>query len=107
MDVLSVERFFQIQKRSQAFSMKDIQTMAVMVQWFQSVGVTLQEMAAYAVMAPRVLELFSLGYFDPAPSPEQLKQIRRVEASLPKEARKMWRKARLNNSWSGSIRPRE
>jgi hypothetical protein len=104
-DVLTPARFFQMQKRSQAFSLKDIQTMAVMLHWFQTCDFTVDEILEFIVVTPRILEMFELGYFNPNPSVRQLKEIKRAESALPVEARRMWRKARLENSWMGRAYP--
>lgn len=100
--MITIDRFFEISKRAQAFSGKDLQTAAVMLTWFQHCGFSLQEFVEFVMSAPQLYRLFDIGYFNPTPSVRQSKEIRQIEKLLPKEQREMWRKARLRNMYSGA-----
>jgi hypothetical protein len=100
---MEIARFFEIHKKAQPFSLKDLQTVGVVITWFEHCGITLHELAEYVLMVPALTRLIELEYFHPNPPIGVLKRIKEIERSLPPEIRKQWRRARLEHSFTGSL----
>lgn len=100
---ISFERYFKLRNILQAFSVRDIQMVAVMFQWTGANGFSPDEVISYAGVFQDLRQLEAVGYFNRITTPEQGKQIRAIEKLLPPEFRREARKVRLENSFSGRL----
>jgi hypothetical protein len=97
-------RYFKMRNILQAFTVRDVQMVAVLMDWAASNGFEPTEVVDYAKISPNFVELERLGYFSKAHNPEQLRTIRQFEKLLPRDFRREARKVRLENSYTGVIK---
>ena len=98
---LTLQRFYYIRARTQAFSAGQVQTVGVFLQWCLSLGLQWKEIVDFTLSFPAMLELDKVGYFQPVHGPKAYARIKELEKRLPSDFRKEMRKARLANSLFG------
>ena len=103
MDMLNINRFYQIRLLMDSFPTKTLQAVAVALVWAKNCGITLTELEEFTKLLPTVAELERYGYFRRYHTVEQLKLFRELEKRLPKEKRIALRHARLAHSFSGAF----
>jgi len=104
--MLSFERFFKLRNLLQSFTLRDIQTVGVLLTWTDANGFSSDEAREYAQIAPNFVQLEAMGYFNKVTTPEQAKEIREFERRLPSDFRREARKVRLGNSFTGALTSR-
>lgn len=102
---ITIERFYAIHTKMQAFSLRDIQAMSVMLTWGEKCGFSLEELRVFLYLAPIYTDLHAVGYFTRFPSVEQSRKMKVLESRLPKRIRRDLRRARLSWTGSGPLRP--
>lgn len=103
MSELSLKRFGELKNIFSVFSLRDIQSLAVILTWAKEKEVSYSELQDYVKILPNILLLEQNGYFLNYQTIEQLRFLREIEKKLPRVFRRELRKARLNNTFSGRL----
>lgn len=101
---LTLHEFVFMQRITQAFTERDLQTAVTILTWLSQNGKDFNDLAKYVRMLPKLSELTKIGYFHPRPTVEHSKQIRAFEKTLPTTLRRELRRERLANMSSGGVR---
>lgn len=92
---MTFEKYFKLRISTEAFSRRDIQMTGVMLEWINQCGYTIEEFLLFTKLFPVFEELSRVGIFSTRQTPEQAKQIRAYERTLPRELRREVRRTRL------------
>jgi hypothetical protein len=99
---MNIKRLSEIDSRMDAFTLRDLQHLAVLVAWGRQCQFSLEELIAYLSVAPTFRQLITVGFSQATHSIQQLKIIKSLEQALPRELRKEFRRIRLNNARFGT-----
>lgn len=101
--MLTLEKMFDLRNKLQAFQMRDIQMVQVLLTWTRACGFTDSEVLEFSKIFPLYNRMEQIGYFNARTTPAQGKVIKEFERSLPVDVRRQFRRIRLEKSATGVI----